>query len=83
MTNPEQDLQAKRAIEDEFVKLGKERRRLEGMLGKNLAAIVNQIPEALDAGISFDGVAKLVGYPRQTLYRWQAAKRIHAEHHAD
>ena len=83
MTTTEQDLQAKRAIEDEFVKLGNERRTVEGMLGKNLAAIVDRIPEAIGAGISFDGVAKLVGYPRQTLYRWQAAKRIHTEHHAD
>jgi transposase-like protein len=33
--------------------------------------IVDVVPEALQAGIPFDGIAKLIGVPRQTLYRWR------------
>jgi hypothetical protein len=65
------DLQARRTTEDELVQLGSERNRLEGEQTSNIKAIVVAIPKAIETGIPFDGVAKLVGVSRQTLYRWQ------------
>jgi transposase-like protein len=71
MSNPTPDLQARRAIEDELVQLGSERTRLESELATNVEAIVAAIPQAIKAGVPFDGIAHLVGISRQTLYRWQ------------
>jgi hypothetical protein len=73
MAETPQDLQARRAIEDELVQLGSKRNRLESELGSNIKAIVAAIPKATEVGIPFDGVARLVGISRQTLYRWQGA----------
>jgi transcriptional regulator with XRE-family HTH domain len=74
MTDLKQDLQATRAVEDELIRLGSERSRLERQLGVNLEQIVDAIPEATAAGISFDHIAGLVGVSRQTLYRWQRSR---------
>jgi hypothetical protein len=71
MTDLKQDLQATRAVEDELIRLGSERSRLERQLGVNLEQIVDAIPEATALRISFDHIAGLVGVSRQTLYRWQ------------
>jgi hypothetical protein len=71
MPDLSQDLQATRAIEDRLVALGAKRTRLEAKLGENLEAIVDEIPAATEAGISFDRIAHLVGVSRQTLYRWR------------
>ncbi len=71
MTETPPDLQARRAIEDELIQLGSERNRLESELAENIEAIVAAIPKAIDVAIPFDGVAKLVGISRQTLYRWR------------
>ena len=76
MTDPKQDLQTTRAVEDELIRFGAERNRLEGQLGANLEQIVDAIPEATAAGISFDRIAGLVGVSRQTLYRWQRSISI-------
>jgi hypothetical protein len=65
------DIQVRRSIEDQIVKLGSERTRLENELGANIEAIVAAIPKAIEADIPFDGIAKLVGVSRQTLYRWR------------
>jgi hypothetical protein len=73
MTQQARDIQARREIEDRIVKLGERRRQLQGKIDKNTQNIVGVVPEALKAGIPFDGVAKLIGVPRQTLYRWRAA----------
>jgi DNA invertase Pin-like site-specific DNA recombinase len=75
MTEIPPDLQARRAAEDELVQLGSERNRLEGELAANIEAIVAAIPKAIEMGIPFDGVARLVGVSRQTLYRWQEVTR--------
>jgi hypothetical protein len=75
MTEIPPDLQARRAVEDELVQLGSERNRLESELASNIEAIVAAIPNATEAGIPFDGVARLVGVSRQTLYRWQEVAR--------
>jgi len=75
MTDIAQDLQARRAVEDELVQLGSERSRLESELAANIGAIIAATPKAIEAGIPFDGIAKLVGVSRQTLYRWQEAAR--------
>ena len=73
MAQQPQDLHARREIEDRIIKLGERRRQLQGKVDKNTQNIVDVLPEALRAGIPFDGVAKLIGVPRQTLYRWRAA----------
>jgi len=75
MTDAARDLQARRAVEDELVRLGAERDRLESDLAANIEAIVASIPQAIEASIPFDGIAKLVGVSRQTLYRWQEVTR--------
>jgi hypothetical protein len=71
MTETPSNIQVRRSIEDQIVKLGSERNRLESELGANIEAIVAAIPKAIEAGIPFDGIAKLVGVSRQTLYRWR------------
>lgn len=73
MSDLPKDLQARRAVEDELVRLGSERGRLENEAGANLEAIVAAIPKATNVGIPFDGIAQLVGVSRQTLYRWQGS----------
>ena len=75
MTEIPQELQARRAVEDELVQLGSERNRLESDLAANIEAIVAAIPKATEASIPFDGIARLVGVSRQTLYRWQEVTR--------
>jgi hypothetical protein len=71
MTDLPEDIQARRSIEDRFINLGTERRELQDKTKVIVKAMVDLVPEALQAGISFDGIAKLIGIPRQTLYRWQ------------
>jgi hypothetical protein len=73
MATEPQDLQGRRAVEDRIIKLGERRRQLQGKIDKNTQNIVDVVPEALQAGIPFDGIAKLIGVPRQTLYRWRDA----------
>jgi hypothetical protein len=75
MAQDTQDLQARREVEDRIIKLGERRRQLQGKIEKNTQNIVDVVPDALKAGIPFDGIAKLIGVPRQTLYRWRAAAR--------
>ena len=65
------DIQGRRRAEDEALKLGSRRRKLERRLATNTRAITAFLPNALAAGVSLDGYAKLVGVSRQTLYRWQ------------
>lgn len=75
MPDTPKHLQARRAVEDDLVRLGAERDRLENELAVNIEAIVAAIPAAIEASIPFDGIAKLVGVSRQTLYRWQEVTR--------
>jgi hypothetical protein len=75
MTEIPPDLQARRAVENELLQLGSERNRLESELAANIEAIVAAIPKAIEVSIPFDGIAKLVGVSRQTLYRWQEVTR--------
>ena len=75
MADIPENLQARRTVEDELVRLGSERNRLESDLAANIEAIVASIPQAIEASIPFDGIAKLVGVSRQTLYRWQEVTR--------
>jgi hypothetical protein len=79
MTEIPPDLQIRRAVENELLRLGSERNRLESELAANIEAIVAAIPKAIEASIPFDGIAKLVGVSRQTLYRWQEVTRRLAE----
>lgn len=70
MTELEQKLQARRAIEDRLIRLGRERKDVERALSANIQAITDAMTEAVDAGIPVEQVSKLVGVSRQTLYRW-------------
>jgi transposase-like protein len=70
MTELEQNLQARRAIEDRLIRLGRERKDVERALSANIQAITDAMTEAVDAGIPVEQVSKLVGVSRQTLYRW-------------
>jgi DNA invertase Pin-like site-specific DNA recombinase len=79
MTRIPQDIQARREVEDQLVQLGSKRNKLESKMAANIESIVAAIPRATEAGIPFDGIARLVGVSRQTLYRWQeVARRINA-----
>jgi transposase-like protein len=71
MTDPSQDLQATRAIEDRLVQLGQERRQIEQQSSENIRAITDTMREATAAKIPVERVAQLVGVARQTLYRWR------------
>jgi hypothetical protein len=71
MTDLPPDLQPRRRIEDRLIGLGDERRELQDKTKGTVKAMIDLVPEAQQAGISFDGIAKLIGVPRQTLYRWQ------------
>lgn len=75
MNDTPPDIQAKRTVEDEAIKLGKSRREIERREIANIQAIVDLIPRAVAVGVSFDQLAKLIGVSRQTLYRWQEAAR--------
>jgi triphosphoribosyl-dephospho-CoA synthetase len=61
---------------------GAERSKLEEDMATNTGVILDHIPVALEAGLSMEAYAALVGVSRQTLYRWQDSARIHAEHHS-
>lgn len=57
-------------VEDRIVQLGARRRELQDKTRTTVKEMVDLVPEAQRVGISFDGIAKLIGVPRQTLYRW-------------
>jgi CRP-like cAMP-binding protein len=68
-------IQARRAAEDRVARLAEERRDLDNRVAANTQAIVAAMPEALDAGMTFDQLAELIGVSRQTLYRWPRDRR--------
>jgi hypothetical protein len=71
MTDLPPQLQARRDIENEVLKRGAERSKLENDLTINTKAIVDLIPRATGVGLPFEQIAELAGVSRQTLYRWQ------------
>ena len=71
MNEPQQHLQARRAIEDELIKLGSERHDLLVKTSDNIQAITQAMALAIEAGIPIEYVAQLVRVSRQTLYRWK------------
>ena len=79
----QEKLEIRQGYEREAAETGVKRARLEDDLAATTQWIVEFMPTALQAGIPLDTYAKFVGVSRQTLYRWQEAKRIHNEHHAD
>ncbi len=79
MTELPPHLRARREIEDQLVRLGRERHDLEARLAEIHGAIARLIPEATLAGIPLELAAKLVGVSRQTLYRWQEVARRPSE----
>jgi hypothetical protein len=75
MTELPPDMQARRDIEDRAIRLGDERRDLDNRVAENTQGIIDLIPEAADAGITFDNLARMVGVSRQTLHRWREIVR--------
>lgn len=74
------DLAAKRAVEDEALRLGAERHDLENKSAANIDAILRVLHEAEQVGVPFDHIAQHVGVSRQTLYRWRdVAARMKAD----
>jgi hypothetical protein len=67
------EMQARREFEDQALKLGAERARLEGQLGTNLERIVDLLDKAREVGVTTDHYAQMVGVRRQQLYRWRGA----------
>jgi hypothetical protein len=84
MDHTPSNIQARRAVEDRAIQLGGERRDLDNRVAANTQAIIDLLPNAVDAGVPFDHVATLVGITRQTLYRWQeVARRLRESRQAD
>jgi hypothetical protein len=75
-------IQARRAVEDQALRLGNQRRDLNAQTIANTQAIMVLLPKAQAAGVPLEQLAEMVQVSRQTLYRWQEAKRVHDEHHA-
>jgi transcriptional regulator GlxA family with amidase domain len=71
------EIQARRTIEDEAIRLGAERADLDNKLAGNMQATMDLMHQALAVGIGIDQLARMVGVSRQTLHRWRnvAAKR--------
>jgi hypothetical protein len=73
-------IEQRRAVEDEAIRLGEERRELDNRLAVNTRTVVELLPKAAKAGVPLDQVAAMVGITRQTLYRWQGtARRLRPE----
>jgi hypothetical protein len=73
MTDLPPEMQARREFEDQALKLGAERARLEGQLGTNLEQIVDLLEKAHEVGVPIDHYARMVGVRRQQLYRWRGS----------
>lgn len=71
MTDLNQSIQARRAIEDRLIQLGNERDELTRKTSENIQAITDAMAVAVEAGIPIEYVAQLVRVSRQTLYRWK------------
>jgi hypothetical protein len=76
------DVQARRAVEDKAIKLGRERTRLEGRLDQIIEEAVGLMGDAERNGVPIDRLADLIRVRRSTLYRWREATAIHRAHHA-
>jgi hypothetical protein len=80
MTDLPPNMQAKRAVEDQALALGAERRKIDDQHIANTRAIIALIPHAGEAGVSLDDLASMVQVSRQTLYRWRdVAARLRAD----
>jgi transcriptional regulator GlxA family with amidase domain len=80
MSQLPENIQARRAIEDQAVALGVERRNIDDQQIGNTRAIIDLIPSATEAGVSLEDLASMVQVTRQTLYRWQeTARRLRTE----
>jgi hypothetical protein len=71
MSDLDQSIQARRAIEDRLIQLGNERDELTRKTSENIQAITDAMAVAVDAGIPIEYIAQLVRVSRQTLYRWK------------
>jgi DNA invertase Pin-like site-specific DNA recombinase len=69
-------LEWRQGLEQLALKTGQEHAQLADDLASSRQFIVDELlPKTAEAGIPFDATAKLLGISRQTLYRWQDARR--------
>lgn len=70
------DVQARRAVEDNAIKLGRERAKLEGRLDQIIEEAIELMEAAERAGVSVERLARLIQISRPTLYRWRESVAI-------
>lgn len=72
-----EELIQRRKIEDEAIKLGDQRRKIQQQqkesLNANAQAISALVDQAEKAGVGIATIARLTGITRATLYHWQDA----------
>jgi hypothetical protein len=69
-------VQAQRDVEDQAIKLGRERGRLEDRLSTTIEEAVDLMGEAERAGVPIERLAALIQVDRTTLYRWRDSVAI-------
>jgi hypothetical protein len=74
MTTLPPDVEARRTVENEALRLGDERARLLGEVGANLDAMLDGFDRAKEVGISIEQYASHLKVRRQDLYRWRNAR---------
>jgi hypothetical protein len=74
------ELQDRRAIEDQAIKLAEERNRLTWEMAANTWAIIELLRDPRHSMMPLDHLANLLGVSRQSLYRWrEIGQKIPAE----
>jgi DNA-binding transcriptional regulator YiaG len=74
MVNLPAEIQARRVIEDNALRLGQERAQLDAQLAGNTTNIKQIIGHALDVGIPLEQLAQMVHVSRQTLHQWRTGE---------
>ena len=80
MTEIPPDIQARRAIEDEALRLGHQRSQLGAAMAANTHEIIELLRKPEHGAIPLDHLGQLLGVSRQSLYRWrETAQEIPAD----
>jgi len=71
------DIQARRTIEDEAIRIGQERAALSHRMTENTWTIIELLRRPEHALIPLDHLAQLLGVSRPSIYRWrETAEKI-------
>jgi hypothetical protein len=80
MTEIPPDLQARRAVEDEAIRLGRQRHEALAQTAANTCSIIELLRKPEHALIPLDHLAQLLGVSRPSIYRWrERAQEIPAD----